>query len=397
MAQLKMFTAGESHGPKLTGIIEGLPSGFAIDKILINQDLARRQQGFGRGGRMKIEVDEVIVTAGVVEGKTTGAPIALEIANIDYKNWRDKDISPMSSPRPGHADYAGAVKYLHDDLRLSLERASARETAMRTAIGSMCKQILNTFDISVLSYVTRIGGISADTGHFLHDKDYVTAYQNSLSNEFAFVDRTQMEKIENEISAAMKAKDTLGGVFETIALGLPLGLGSYVHYDRKLDGIIAQAMMSIHAMKAVELGDGFNNASKRGTEVHDEFVIEGDYIKRTSNRAGGLEGGMTNGMPLVVRTFMKPISTTLTPRKSINLAEGKPGLTVYERSDFCAVQRACVVGEAMLSFVLLNALIDKIGGDSQVAMRAAFDKLPKGRPHELAMKTQAWRFNYDLT
>lgn len=397
MALLRLLTAGESHGPKLTAIIEGLPSGFLIDKHRINEDLKRRQQGFGRGGRMKIEQDEVIFTAGVVEGKTTGAPVALEITNLDYANWRDKEIPPMSSPRPGHADFAGAIKYLHDDLRLSLERASARETAARVALGSICKQILETFDIQVLAYVVRIGSCSFDTKNFLHENDFKTAYKTSLSNQFAFVEERQLDAIESEIFKTMKAKDTLGGVFETVALNLPPGLGSYVHYDRKLDGIIAQAMMSIPAMKAVELGEGIENASLTGTQVHDEFVIEGEMIKRTSNRAGGLEGGMTNGMPLVVKTYMKPISTTLAERKSVDLAQNKASVTVYERSDFCAVQRACVVGEAMLSMVLLNALMEKIGGDSRVAMLKAYEFLPKGKLHELSMKTKNWRFNYDLT
>lgn len=394
MAVLKFLTAGESHGPKLTGIIEGLPSGFAIDLNLIDQDLMRRQQGFGRGGRMKIEKDQVRVTAGVVEGKTTGAPVAIEIDNIDYKNWQSKDIEPMATPRPGHADFAGAIKYNHDDLRLSLERASARETAMRTAVGSLCKQILGQFDIKIVSYVVAVGSIKSSTSHFL-PHDHLKAYETSLNNQFAFVDETMLHVIEEEIGATMKAKDTLGGVFETTALGLPPGLGSYVQYDRKLDGIIAQAMMSIPAMKAVELGDGINNASLRGTEVHDEFQINDQQITRVTNRAGGLEGGMSNGMPLVVRTYMKPISTTLAPRKSVDLKTNQEGLTVYERSDFCAVQRACVVGEAMLSFVLLNALMDKIGGDEKVAMLKAFKDLKTGKLCELSMKTAPWRFNYD--
>lgn len=395
MASLRMITAGESHGPKLTGIIEGLPAGFFLDKDGIDHDLSRRQQGFGRGGRMKIESDRALITAGVVEGKTTGAPIAVEITNLDYKNWVEKDIEPMPIPRPGHADFAGAIKYNHDDLRLSLERASARETAMRTALGSICKQILRQFDISVLAYVTQIGPIKASPHQLLSREDFIGAYQTSLANQFAFVDQTKLETIEAEISDTMKAKDTLGGVFDTVALGLPPGLGSYVHFDRRLDGIIAQAMMSIPAMKAVELGDGVANVSLRGTKVHDEFVIEGDTIKRTSNRAGGLEGGMSNGMPLVVRTYMKPISTTLTKRQSVNLATQKPDLTVYERSDFCAVQRAVVVGEAMLSLVLLNALMDKIGGDSKNSMEKAYAQLHTGCLHDFSMKSSTWRFNYD--
>lgn len=395
MTAIRFLTAGESHGPKLSAIIEGVPSGFNIDRQAINADLMRRQQGFGRGGRMKIEKDEVHISAGVVERKSTGAPIALEIENLDYKNWQDKDITPMTTPRPGHADFAGAIKYRHDDLRLSLERASARETAMRVAVGSLCKQVLATFDISVMAYVTRIGSISASSDDFLHKEHYLNAYQRSLNNEFAFIDESKLDSIREEINATMKAKDTLGGIFETVALGLPPGLGSYVHYDRKLDGIIAGSMMSIPAMKAVELGTGVSNASHRGTEVHDEFKLEGDRITRLSNRAGGLEGGMTNGMPLVVRTYMKPISTTLMPRQSVDMKEHAPGLTVYERSDFCAVQRACVVGEAMLAFVLLNALMDKIGGDDKEAMHKAFDSLLQGRAHELTMKNSPWRFNYD--
>lgn len=396
MATLRIVTAGESHGPKLTGIIEGLPAGFVINKDLMDHDLFRRQQGFGRGGRMKIERDQATCTAGVVEGKTTGAPIALEITNLDYKNWVEKDIEPMSIPRPGHADFAGAIKYNHDDIRLSLERASARETAMRTALGSICKQILGHFGIKVMAYVVQIGAIKASTEHFLTEDDFCAAYQTSLNNQFAFIDANLLTAIEDEITSTMKAKDTLGGVFETVATGLPPGLGSYVHYDRKLDGQIAAALMSIPAMKAVELGNGIKNASLRGTMVHDEFVLQGERISRSSNRAGGLEGGMSNGMPLVARVFMKPISTTLAKRKSVNLKTQQEDLTIYERSDFCAVQRAAVIGEAMMSFVLLNALMDKIGGDNRMAMEKAFQTLPRGGVFDLSMKSEPWRFNYDL-
>lgn len=394
MAGVRFFTAGESHGPKLTGIIEGIPAGFHIDSERINRDLARRQQGFGRGGRMKIEQDRVSITAGVVEGKSTGAPIAIEISNLDYKNWREKDIEPMSSPRPGHADFAGVLKYRHDDLRISLERASARETAMRTAIGSLCKQILCAFDIDVLAYVIRVGSITCDTSAYFSQSDFRAAYETSLSNEFAFPERAQLNLIEDEIMRTMKAKDTLGGAFETVALGLIPGLGSYVHFDRRLDGMIAQAMMSIPAMKAVEIGDGIKNAQLTGTIVHDEFSLDGNHVTRTSNRAGGLEGGMTNGMPVVVRTFMKPISTTLSPRRSVDLKDYSLSTTVYERSDFCAVQRACVVGEAMLSFVLLNALIEKIGGDSKTDMLKSYEFINRGERGEVTMKTEPWRFNY---
>jgi chorismate synthase len=395
MATIRILTAGESHGPKLTGIIEGLPSGFTINQDALNADLMRRQQGFGRGGRMKIEQDRVIITAGVVEHKTTGAPVAIEIINLDYESWRSKDILPMSTPRPGHADFAGAIKYHHDDMRISLERASARETAMRTALGSIAKQILANFNIIILGYVTRVGAICAQTDNFLTPTDFELAYKNSLSNEFAFIELSALDAIREQINQVMKAKDTLGGIIETVALGLPPGLGSYVHYDRKLDGQIAAAMMSIPAMKAVELGTGIKNAGSTGIAVHDEFKLEGEHITRLSNRAGGLEGGMSNGMPLVVRTYMKPISTTLKPLSSINLAENKSGPTVYERSDFCAVQRACVVGEAVLSLVILNALVDKIGGDERESMLKAFDSMHKGRLFELTMKKSPWRFNYE--
>lgn len=392
---IRMMTAGESHGPKLTGIIEGLPAGFSINKDLINDDLLRRQQGFGRGGRMKIEADTVHISSGVVEGKTTGAPVAVEIINLDYKNWADKDIDPMSIPRPGHADFAGAIKYNHDDIRLSLERASARETAIRTALGSICKQILKDFDIMVMAYVIQVGHIKTDTTKLLSNEDYLNTYSKSLKNEFAFPDLAKLDDIKSLINQTMKDKDTIGGVFETIALGLPPGLGSYAHFDRRLDGLIAQAMLSIPAMKALEIGDGINNSSLSGTKVHDEFIIEDKIITRLSNRAGGLEGGMSNGMPLVVRVFMKPISTTLSKRQSVNLKTYLPDVTVYERSDFCAVQRAVAIGEAMLSFILLNALVDKIGGDSKKDMHQAYAHMRKGSLYDLNMKSAMWRFNYD--
>ncbi len=395
MALIRFFTAGESHGPKLTAIIEGLPSGFIIDKEKINIDLARRRQGFGRGGRMKIESDELHITAGVVNGKTTGAPVALEILNDDYKSWQTKDIEPMTTPRPGHADFAGTFKYDHDDIRLTLERASARETAARVAVGSIAKQILGEFQISIHAYVTQIGTIHWENHGILKDQDYRRLYDISLANEFAFPDDRFLEKIKAEINAAMHAKDTLGGVFETVALGLIPGLGSHVHYDRKLDGRLALAMMSIPAMKAVEIGDAIKNAALRGTQVHDELILEGDKILRRSNRAGGLEGGMTNGMPLVVRTYMKPISTTLTPRQSVDLAKEKPSLTVYERSDFCAVPRAVVIGEAMMALVLLDALKEKIGGDHKKEMLNNFNHAYAGKLQEVSLLNAPWRFNYD--
>lgn len=390
MALIRILTAGESHGPKLLGIIEGLPSGFSIKKDLINYDLKRRQQGFGRGGRMKMEKDEVTFFAGIVDGKTTGAPVAIEIPNMDYKNWQEKDIPPMNIPRPGHVDYAGSIKYQHDDLRISLERASARETAIRVAAGSLLKQILIEFDIKILAYVTSIGNIN-----FIGNIGFDEAYKISLKNEFAFPDKNILSLIEEEISQCMKAKDTLGGVFTVAALGVPPGLGSYVHFDRKLDGLIAQGLMSIPAMKAVEIGDGVNNAKNRGTLVHDQYYLDEDKIKRSSNRAGGLEAGVSNGEPIWARVYMKPISTTLEPLNSIDLANKLPAKTVYERSDFCAVPRAVVIGEAMMSIVILNALQDKIGGDNKNDMLQAYKNIKKGFLNDFMLKNNYWRFNYD--
>lgn len=391
---ITFLTAGESHGPKLTGIIEGIPAGFSLNIAALNNDLARRQQGFGRGGRMKIEKDQVSITAGYQNNLTTGAPIAIEINNIDYKNWQDRNITPMSIPRPGHGDYVGALKYDHHDLRVSLERSSARETAMRTAVGSICKQILGNFGIKILGYTTRIGHISFDTSKAF-DKDYEEFYENSLQNEFAFADLSQIENIKNHINQVMHQKDTLGGIFEIIGINIPPGLGSYVHYEHKLDGQLAQAMLSIPAMKAFEIGEGIKNACLMGTQVHDEFKLDDQgQINRLSNRAGGLEAGVTNGMPLVVKVYMKPISTTLKPLQSIDLANKQAAYTVYERSDFCAVQRAVVIGEAMMSFVLLKALIKKLGGDSKSSMLKHFSLMHKGHISDFYLSNAAWRFDY---
>jgi chorismate synthase len=393
---IRLLTAGESHGPKLTGLLEGIPAGFKIDREKINIDLSRRQQGFGRGGRMKIEHDQARITSGLIDKLTTGGPIACEITNIDFKNWKEKNIVPMTAPRPGHADYAGTLKYAHDDLRLTLERASARETAMRTALGSICKQVLEHFNIKILAYVISIGKINSSSPLSCNNKDYLARYQQALGNQFAFMDESKIDHLEDEIRAAMKAKDTLGGIFETVALNVPPGLGSCAHFDRRLDAALAHAMISIQAMKAVEIGDGIINANKRGTQVHDEFNLNNDRsIDRSTNRAGGLEGGMSNGMPIVVRTFMKPISTTLNPRKSIDLAKGVSASTVYERSDFCAVQRAVPVAEAMMSYVLLNELVKKIGGDNVHEMQNNFANLKMGALDNFSLKDQQWRFNYE--
>lgn len=390
MGLLRLIMAGESHGPKLIGIVEGLPAGFLIKKELINSDLKRRQQGFGKGGRMKIESDEVIISSGIINGYTTGAPVALEILNKDYKNWESKDIDPLTIPRPGHVDYAGAIKYHHHDLRLSLERASARETAMRVAAGSIFKQILSEFNIKICAYVVQIGSIKAHS-----NLEFENLYEISLKNEFAFIDEEKLLSVREEIHNCMKEKDTLGGVFEVVALGVPVGLGSYVHFDRKLDGLLAKSLMSIPAMKAVEIGDGIINAQRKGTQVHDEFFLDDKKIKRKTNRAGGLEAGVSNGEPILARVYMKPISTTLKPLQSIDLFEKKISPTVYERSDFCAVSRAVVIGEAMMSMVLLSALMEKIGRDNKNDMLSAFKNIKKGSLEDFLLNNKAWRFNYD--
>ncbi len=391
---LRFLTAGESHGPLLTGILEGMPAGIPVTSAAIDVDLARRQQGYGRGGRMSIEKDHVQLAAGVVAGKTTGAPIALLVENRDYKNWADKVIEPMTVPRPGHADLTGAVKYGYRELRLSLERASARETTMRVAVGAVCKQLLGEFGIRVQGYVTAIGDVVADLP--LTD-DYPARFEAAEASEVRCPDPVATEKMHETIRAAIQAKDTLGGIIEVVAPGLPPGLGSHVHYDRRLGSKIISAVASIHAMKGVEIGRAFEQALHRGTEVHDEIIVENGTLHRRTNRAGGLEGGISTGEPLIVRAAMKPIATTLNPLQSVDLASGEARATDYERSDFCAVPRAVVVVEAMVAIVLADALLEKLGGDSLEEIRPRFETLRGNRLEDLPMDNQPWQFNYDYT
>jgi chorismate synthase len=388
---LRFLTAGESHGPCLTAILEGMPAGLPLADDDVNRDLARRQKGYGSGGRMDIERDAVAFLGGVMDGQTTGGPIALRIDNRDWANWRDRDITPMTVPRPGHADLTGALKYGYRDLRLALERASARETAARVAVGAICRRLLAEFAITVGSYVVEIGGVVAELPD---DLPYPERFARAEEDEVRCPATEAAAAMCARISEAMPAGDTLGGVFEVVALGLPPGLGSYVHWDRRLSARLAAALMSIPAIKGVEIGPAFTNARLRGTEVHDEIaVVEGALVRR-SNRAGGLEGGITTGQPLVLRAAMKPISTTLTPLRSVDLATGQPATTRYERSDFCAVPRAAVVGEAMVAYVLADALLEKLGGDSLAEMRPRFAALRRGRVDELPMDNEPWRFGY---
>lgn len=389
---LRVLTAGESHGPLLTAIIEGLPAGLPLSPDVINGDLARRQTGYGSGGRMNIERDEVQITSGVMAGVTTGAPIALHVENRDFKNWKEKDIAPMTTPRPGHADLTGAVKYGYRDLRVALERASARETTMRVAVGAICKHFLAQFGITVGGYVVQIGHEIAQLSDDFALLDRIRAAEES---DVRCPDPVASEAMHEAIRQAKIAKDTLGGVFEVVALNVPPGLGSHVHYDRRLDAKIVGALVSIHAMKGAEIGPAFANAAKRGSEVHDPIgVNDQGELTRSSNRAGGLEGGITTGDPIVARVAMKPIATVMAGIESVNLVTGQPEATTYERSDHCAITRAVPIGESMLALVLADSLIEKIGGDSLEEQRPRFDTLRRNRLQDLPMNNVEWRFGY---
>lgn len=391
-SRLRFLTAGESHGPLLTAILEGMPAGLPLDPEEINRDLARRQQGYGSGGRMQIERDQVRLTAGVMAGQTTGAPIALLIGNRDWKHWAGRDIAPLTTPRPGHADLTGAIKYGYRDLRLALERASARETAARVAVGAICRKLLSTFGIVVGGYVTRIGPVEADLPA---DMDYPARFARAEASEVRCPDEAADAAMREAIRQAKIARDTLGGIFEIVALGLPPGLGSHVHWDRRLTGRLLAALGSIPSIKGAEIGHAFANTTLPGTQVHDEIVAEDGLLRRKSNRAGGLEGGITTGEPLILRAAMKPISTTLTPLGTVDLATGEASQTVYERSDFCAVPRAVVIGEAMVAFVLADALLEKLGGDHLDELRARFADLRRGSLSELTMRNEPWQFGYN--
>ena len=370
---LRFLTAGESHGPCLTAIIEGMPAGLCLSEEGINVDLRRRQGGYGRGQRMKIERDKVEILSGVAGGLTIGAPIALRIKNKDWANWKDKDVPPWTVPRPGHADLAGAIKYNIDDLRLVAERASARETAARVAVGSAAKQLLAEFDIAVGSCVTEIGGAAAEILPPPSPPQLWGGRKDEVS-DVRCPDPVAAEAMRQRIDEAKAAGDSLGGVFVVVVTGVPVGLGSHVQWDRRLDARLAAAVMSIPAIKGVEIGPAFENARRRGTEVHDEIFVnlksQISNAKRHSNRAGGIEGGISNGQPIVVRAAMKPIPTTVTPLRSVDLLTGEPATTQYQRSDVCAVPAASVVGEAMAAWVIADALMEKLGGDSIEEMKS---------------------------
>ncbi|MBL7162805.1 MAG: chorismate synthase [Anaerolineales bacterium] len=381
--RLRFLTAGESHGPTLTAILEGFPAGLPLDIEKINHELARRQRGYGAGPRMKIERDQVEILSGLMDGITIGSPIALQIENLNHDRWRGKAIDPFTTPRPGHADLTAAVKYSYRDLRPSLERASARETAARVAVGAICKQFLEQFDIQVGGYVTEIGGVAAD----LSDIPFAERFERAEENDVRCPDPKTAEAIRVRIRKAIDERDTLGGIIETVALNLPIGLGSHVHWDRKLEARLGATVLGAQAIKGVEFGPAFKNARLKGTQVHDAIRLEpnSQRLTRSTNRAGGIEGGISNGQPLIIRAAMKPIATTLTPQQTVDLATGEHTPTQYERSDFCPVPRAVPIIEAVVAFVLADALLEKLGGDSLDEMRPRFKALRQARLDDLLM------------
>lgn len=378
---MRFLTAGESHGPCLTGILDGMPNGVPLAADDLARDLWRRQQGYGRGGRMKIESDRAEILGGVWRGKTTGGPIALRVENRDWPNWKDKEfeLPRMTVPRPGHADLAGVLKYSQDDIRPVLERASARETTMRVALGAIAKKLLAEFGISIRSQVLQIGAATATPGD-LADPDVVARVEES---SVRVSDPASEERLRAAIDAAKERRDTLGGVFEVVAFGVTPGLGSHVQWDRKLDGRLAQAVMSIQAIKAVAIGDGFETGARFGTEAHDGMTASGGKIARLSNRAGGLEGGITNGEPVVVRVVKKPISTTAAPQPTVDLATMEDVPSQYVRSDVCAVPAAAVIGEAMVALVLADAFLEKFGGDQVDEVRRNLDSFLAALGHSI--------------
>lgn len=368
---MRYLTAGESHGPELTTIIEGVPAGLTLSVEAINQELARRQGGYGRGGRMKIEKDQVRITSGVRHGKTLGSPITMIVENRDWKNWQKvmsvepveekaEKLRRVAKPRPGHADLVGGMKYHHSDLRNVLERSSARETTMRVAVGALAKQILAAVDIEIASHVAILGGIEAT----VPEKMSVSEIQSkTAASEVNMVDETVEEAVKELIDQTKKAGDTIGGVVEVRTDNVPAGLGSYVQWDRKLDGKIAQIMLSINAFKGVEFGIGFEAAHQPGSKVMDEIVWDNGY-SRTSNHLGGFEGGMTNGEQIIVRGVMKPIPTLYKPLMSVDIDTKEPYKASVERSDSTAVPAASVVAEHVVATVLAEEILEKFSSDT---------------------------------
>jgi chorismate synthase len=383
MGILRYLTAGESHGPSLTGILEGVPSGLSLIEDDIALQLARRQEGYGRGGRMAFEKDVAEILSGVRFGKTMGGPIALTLENRaftkDAANWPvvmsknpvEDDVERITIPRPGHADLVGAQKYEYDDIRPVIERSSARETGMRVAVGAIARKLLSHFGIQIGGHVIQLGDIGyRNWDHIRSVADPLTTKgaqflgDTADQSEVRCLDADLTDKMVDVIKRRRKEGTSLGGVYEIIITGVPPGLGSFVHWDRKLDGLIAQAIMGTQAMKGVEIGMGFETGSRTGFEVHDEITWESDHYGRRTNRAGGIEGGMSTGMPIIIRGAMKPIPTMLTPIKTVDIDTKQEVDTRYERSDVCALPRAVVVVENVLAPVIANAFLEKFGADS---------------------------------
>jgi chorismate synthase len=381
---LRFTTAGESHGPGLTTVVEGLPAGLELTPEDLDRDLARRQLGHGRGGRMKIESDRATVTAGLRHGQTLGSPVALQIENRDFANWEermgpwpvDAEVEEVHLPRPGHADLAGVQKFGFTDVRNVLERASARETAARVAAGALAKVLLRAFGVEVRSHVVRIGSVASPAGAAPALGDFGGVDESPVR----CLDAAASEAMVEEINAARKANESLGGIYEVHAFGLVPGIGSHVSWEQRLDGRLAQAIMSIQAMKGVGIGDGFALAERVGSLAHDEiFSSEEQGLHRETNRAGGVEGGMTTGDPLVVVGAMKPLPTLTKPLRSVDIATGEPAKALRERTDSCTVPAAAVVGEAMVALVLADAYREKLGGDhvddAKLSLRAYEERI----------------------
>jgi chorismate synthase len=368
--RLRWMTAGESHGPRLVAIVEGIPSGLRLLAEDIDADLARRQRGYGRGGRMKIETDRVEFGGGVRNGETLGSPIAMTITNKDHQSWLDRmgaaplpaTPEPLTRPRPGHADLAGGMKYDRHDLRDVLERASARETAARTAVGAVAKRLLAEVGIDVFGHVVAIGPVQAERP----EVDTAELRARARASDLACASPEAEARMKDAIREAAHAGDTLGGVFEVVATGVPPGLGAHVQWDRKLDGRLAQALMCIQAIKAVEIGDGWIAAASRGSQVHDPITYDRKNRRfvRPTNHAGGLEGGISNGADVVCRAAMKPIATLKKALPSVDVRTKEPFDAAFERSDVCAVAAASIVGEAMIAITLADAVLEKFAGDS---------------------------------
>jgi chorismate synthase len=372
---LRFLTAGESHGPGLVTIVEGLPKGLHIDAAEMSHELARRRMGYGRSRRMKIEEDRLEILAGIRFGRTLGSPVAVLVHNTEWPQWQEvMSVDPgersggvMTRPRPGHADLAGMLKYGTDDARDILERASARETAARTVAGVLAKKLLAAIGVEILSHVTSIGDVDAQGLVSPGDSDKIDA------NEVRCIDAAAAARMVEAIDRAREAKDTLGGVFEVIAHAVPAGIGSHVHHDRRLDGMLAAALMSVPGIKGVEIGDGFAGSRLPGSKAHDEIRVVDGLLGRASNHAGGIEGGMTNGEPVRARAAMKPLPTLMQPLATIDMATGDTAGAARERSDVCAVPAAAVVGEQMMALVLAPEVQRKFGGDTVEELKAAVD------------------------